>query len=89
MRYIRRTTPTLEPSPSPSPRLSSIEPAFAPNGADLTPQNSIILPIADAPIYLEISLKALTLHTESRTSFITFVPLPQTQLLSVYRYDSR
>ncbi len=33
----------------------------------------MVIPIAEVPVYLDAALKALTLHTEARTSFITFV----------------
>ena len=38
----------------------------------LSPSDSILLPISKIPGYLDVALKALTLHTEARTSFITY-----------------
>ena len=46
---------------------------FDPSRPSLSPGNSILLPIGKIPSYLDAALKALTLHTEARTSFITYV----------------
>ena len=45
---------------------------FDPLRPSLSPSDSILLPIGKVPIYLDAALKALTLHTEARTSFITY-----------------
>ena len=37
----------------------------------MNPGNSVLLPISMVPSYLDEALKALALHTEARTSFIT------------------
>ena len=47
---------------------------FNPSRPSLSPANSILLPIGKIPSYLDVALKALTLHTEARTSFITYAP---------------
>jgi hypothetical protein len=44
---------------------------FDPSRPSLSPGDSILLPISKIPTYLDAALKALTLHTEARTSFIT------------------
>ena len=57
--------------------------AFDPSRPSVSPGDSILLPIGKAPGYLDTALKALTLHTEARTSFITYafslphLPIPQ------------
>jgi hypothetical protein len=43
-----------------------------PSCPSLSPRNSILLPIGKIPSYLDTALKSLTLHTEARTSFITY-----------------
>jgi len=45
---------------------------FDPSRPALSPEDSILLPIGKIPSYLDAALKALTLHTEARTSFITY-----------------
>ena len=37
----------------------------------MDPGDSVLLPISKVPSYLDAALKALALHTEARTSFIT------------------
>jgi len=46
--------------------------AFDPSRPSLNPGDSILLPIGKIPGYLDTALKSLTLHTEARTSFITY-----------------
>jgi hypothetical protein len=48
---------------------------FDPSRPSVTPGNSILLPIGKIPGYLDAALKALALHTEARTSFITSVSI--------------
>ena len=45
---------------------------FDPSRPSLDPSDSILLPISKIVGYLDVALKALTLHTEARTSFITY-----------------
>ncbi len=45
---------------------------FDPSRPSLSPCNSILLPIGKIQVYLDAALKALMLHTEARTSFITY-----------------
>ena len=47
---------------------------FDPSRPSLSPGDSILLPIGKIPSYLDTALKVLTLHTEARTSFITYAP---------------
>ena len=44
---------------------------FDPACPSVNPGDSVLLPISKVPAYLDVALKALTLHTEARTSFIT------------------
>jgi hypothetical protein len=44
---------------------------FDPARLSLNPGDSVLLPISKVPSYLDGALKALALHTEARTSFIT------------------
>ena len=44
---------------------------FDPVRPIVDPADSVLLPISKVPTYLDAALKALTLHTEARTSFIT------------------
>ncbi|KAH8986745.1 hypothetical protein EDB92DRAFT_2020971 [Lactarius akahatsu] len=39
---------------------------------DVNPGDSVLIPTSKVPGYLDAALKALTLHTEARTSFITY-----------------
>ncbi|KAF4609942.1 hypothetical protein D9613_010307 [Agrocybe pediades] len=52
-------------------REGSIE-AFNPNAALLNDDNSVVLPVSKVTPYLDQALHALGLHTEARTSFITY-----------------
>ncbi|KAH9033623.1 hypothetical protein EDB85DRAFT_1099774 [Lactarius pseudohatsudake] len=45
--------------------------AFDPSCPSVIPGDSVLLPTSKLPGYLDVVLKALTLHTEARTSFIT------------------
>ena len=49
---------------------------FDPSCPSLSPDDSILLPIGKVAGYLDVTLKALTLHTEARTSFITYASSP-------------
>ncbi|KAF4609941.1 hypothetical protein D9613_010306 [Agrocybe pediades] len=46
--------------------------AFNPNAAVLNDDNSVVLPVSKITPYLDRALYALGLHTEARTSFITY-----------------
>ncbi|KAL0065789.1 hypothetical protein AAF712_007277 [Marasmius tenuissimus] len=64
-----------DPAPSPplSPRLNEFTGSkFVPTDAQVTPEDSVLLSIQDLPQYLDKALHALSLHTEARTSFITY-----------------
>jgi hypothetical protein len=50
--------------------------AFDPSHPSLSPGDSILLPTGKIPGYLDVVLKALTLHAEARTSFITYASSP-------------
>ncbi|KAG1764754.1 hypothetical protein EDD22DRAFT_978984 [Suillus occidentalis] len=57
-----------------------LSPAFKPQSVDtfnpitsnLDDMDSVVIPVGKVVIYLDKSLKALGLHTEARTSFVTF-----------------
>ncbi|KAF4610257.1 hypothetical protein D9613_010308 [Agrocybe pediades] len=46
--------------------------AFNPNATILNDDNSVVLPVSEVTPYLDRALHALGLHTEARTSFITY-----------------
>ncbi|KAH9018122.1 hypothetical protein EDB84DRAFT_1520100 [Lactarius hengduanensis] len=46
--------------------------AFDPARPSVNPGESVLLPTSKVPGYLDVALKALALHTEARTSFITY-----------------
>ncbi|KAF6748197.1 ubiquitin-domain-containing protein [Ephemerocybe angulata] len=65
-------------TPPASPRLSAVgldtsaERVFVPNRPIIEPANAIVLEVGKVASYLDSSLKALGLHVEARTSFITY-----------------
>ena len=74
---ICSTNPGFPLSPPSSPRLGpshvqNVE-RFIPNNATLDDANSVLLATDKITPYLDSALKALGLHTEARTSFITYV----------------
>ncbi|KAJ7097361.1 hypothetical protein C8R44DRAFT_643573, partial [Mycena epipterygia] len=46
--------------------------SFSPLTCDLSPSDSVLLQVSDITPYLDNVLRALGLHTEARTSFITY-----------------
>ncbi|KAG8999337.1 hypothetical protein FRB90_012087 [Tulasnella sp. 427] len=46
--------------------------SFFPASSRCTPQDSVLMSLRDIPSYLQRVLRALGLHTEARTSFITY-----------------
>ncbi|RXW11894.1 hypothetical protein EST38_g13960 [Candolleomyces aberdarensis] len=58
-------------SPSLSPTGTATE-TFVPNRGTLSTTNSVVLKVEKITTYLDSSLKALGLHVEARTSFITY-----------------
>lgn len=50
---------------------------FDPSRPIITPEDAVLLSVDKLPMYLDHVLKALTLHTEARTSFITYVVIHQ------------
>lgn len=72
----------------PAPGYITSDETFIPTHARLEPTNSVVLEVAKVTPYLDSALKTLGLHTEARTSFITYVyctrsvPSPQTSLTS-------
>ncbi|KAG2004249.1 ubiquitin family protein [Coprinopsis cinerea AmutBmut pab1-1] len=73
------TTAEIPLSPPPSPILSSEDgetqntEIFIPNQPHLGDHNSVLVATNEVTPYLDATLKALGLHTEARTSFITSV----------------
>ncbi|TFY82488.1 hypothetical protein EWM64_g1520 [Hericium alpestre] len=65
---ILDSPPSSRPS-SPAPGVD----AFNPIKATLADHDSVLLRVSDMTPYLDASLRALGLHTEARTSFITYV----------------
>ncbi|KAF9563453.1 hypothetical protein CPC08DRAFT_323610 [Agrocybe pediades] len=65
------TTPGSESPQTSGSKEGSVE-AFNPNSAILNDDNSVVLPVSKVTLYLDRALHALGLHTEARTSFITY-----------------
>ncbi|ESK94669.1 ubiquitin family protein [Moniliophthora roreri MCA 2997] len=61
-----------ELTPPSSPQMEQTSDIFVPSRPTLHNANSVVLPIEDIPGYLDKALLALGLHTEARTSFITY-----------------
>ncbi|KIM37627.1 hypothetical protein M413DRAFT_448413 [Hebeloma cylindrosporum] len=70
------TDSTVPPSPPASPihgeSNRGLTEHFNPNEAVLNDANSVVMPVAKSTPYLDKALAALGLHTEARTSFITY-----------------
>ncbi|KIM37604.1 hypothetical protein M413DRAFT_258194 [Hebeloma cylindrosporum] len=70
------TDATVPPSPPASPILGESRRGliehFNPNEAALNNENSVVMPVAKITPYLDKALATLGLHTEARTSFITY-----------------
>lgn len=81
----------MPPSPPASPLLGKssrgLTEHFNPNEAVLNDENSVVMPVAIITPYLDEALAALGLHTEARTSFITFVFKIYWRLQFVYPYN--
>jgi hypothetical protein len=63
----RLVTPVASRSTTPIENDETFDPAHP----SVNPGDSVLLPKSKVPIYLDAVLKALGLHTEARTSFIT------------------
>ncbi|KAG1869446.1 hypothetical protein DFJ58DRAFT_766224 [Suillus subalutaceus] len=65
-----------ETNPQAFPRSPASKPqpvdTFSPISGSLDDMDSIVIPVDKATVYLDKSLKVLGLHTEARTSFITY-----------------
>ncbi|KAJ7662696.1 hypothetical protein DFH06DRAFT_1088290 [Mycena polygramma] len=61
-------------SPPASPAAAQFSPAesFSPLSSDLSPADSVLINVHDITPYLDKALLGLGLHTEARTSFITY-----------------
>ncbi|KIM31565.1 hypothetical protein M408DRAFT_64286 [Serendipita vermifera MAFF 305830] len=66
------STPATSRSASPIDSTPTRVEIFDPSAPNLTPSNSILLNVDQVPLYLDKALFALGLHTEARTSFITY-----------------
>ncbi|KDR73266.1 hypothetical protein GALMADRAFT_125361 [Galerina marginata CBS 339.88] len=71
-----RTDATVPASPPPSPllgesRQKQVE-IFNPNDVVINDENSVVIPVEKITPYLDEALCSLGLHTEARTSFITY-----------------
>ncbi|KIO32144.1 hypothetical protein M407DRAFT_67179 [Tulasnella calospora MUT 4182] len=60
------------PLPTTKPNLSLPRSTFIPRITRCSPDESVMMPTEDVPSYLDRALLALGLHTEARTSFITY-----------------
>jgi hypothetical protein len=60
-------TPSASRATTPVANTETFDPAHP----IVDPADSVLLPISKVPGYLDAALKALALHTEARTSFIT------------------
>ncbi|KAG8831180.1 hypothetical protein FRC17_003508 [Serendipita sp. 399] len=67
---VKEVTPPSSRPCSPHPA-STVE-VFEPSQPVLDPGNAVLFPIGNIPKYLDKVLLALGLHTEARTSFITY-----------------
>ncbi|KAF8264817.1 hypothetical protein EI94DRAFT_1737581 [Lactarius quietus] len=68
MANTQLVTPAGSRSTTPIANTESFDPARP----SLNPGDSVLLPISEVPSYLDAALKTLALHTEARTSFITY-----------------
>ncbi|KAI0310074.1 hypothetical protein OF83DRAFT_917441 [Amylostereum chailletii] len=68
----RAVQPMSPPVSRPDSPVSSNVVSFDPAHPQLNPHNSVLLSIDKLSIYLDRALKALSLHTEARNSFITY-----------------
>lgn len=64
----RPTSPPPSPIGPPAPSGETFDPLTS----DVSPATSVLLPTAALTPYLDSALRALGLHTEARTSFITY-----------------
>ncbi|KAJ6459121.1 hypothetical protein C8R47DRAFT_994807 [Mycena vitilis] len=62
----------MSPPASPVATHSSIAGSFSPLSSDLSPADSVLIQVRDITPYLDKVLLGLGLHTEARTSFITY-----------------
>ncbi|KAK1216355.1 hypothetical protein PQX77_021025 [Marasmius sp. AFHP31] len=75
---VNRNLEAPLPPPSPPgaehPQISTVSETecFDPLSCDVYPENSVVLSVDTITTYLETALAVLGLHTEARTSFITY-----------------
>ncbi|TEB30938.1 hypothetical protein FA13DRAFT_1688558 [Coprinellus micaceus] len=72
---LKRLSEPISPLPSPTSKYASLESVpetFIPNQPHINATNSIVLEVSKMTPYLDKALKELGLHTEARTSFITY-----------------
>ncbi|KAJ7662692.1 hypothetical protein DFH06DRAFT_987115 [Mycena polygramma] len=62
----------LSPPASPAAAQFSVTESFSPLSSDLSPADSVLIDVHDITPYLDKVLLGLGLHTEARTSFITY-----------------
>ncbi|KAF6748216.1 hypothetical protein DFP72DRAFT_820699 [Ephemerocybe angulata] len=62
----------VSPPLSPIPGATTVEAPFVPNRASLDSKDTVLLEVAKITPYLDGALKALGLHVEARTSFVTY-----------------
>ncbi|KAG8782452.1 hypothetical protein FRC12_020810 [Ceratobasidium sp. 428] len=76
--HTNPVSPLSPPCSRPSSPVQESTLAFDPARAELTPDNSVLLPFNKVTAYIDDALQFLGLHTEARTSFITYW-LPELQ----------
>lgn len=74
-RALKGFNEPLSPSPSPTTEQTTFEfeTPFIPNQPQVNATNSVVLEVSKMTPYLDKAIKGLGLHTEARTSFITYV----------------
>ncbi|KAJ7104994.1 hypothetical protein C8R44DRAFT_746232 [Mycena epipterygia] len=78
-------------TPPGSPLLNPVEPSvpqselFSPTTCDLTPADSVLLPVNTIAPYLDEALRKLGLRTEPRTSFMTPPPAVVTHVFMIFK----
>ncbi|KZV82373.1 hypothetical protein EXIGLDRAFT_627164 [Exidia glandulosa HHB12029] len=68
----RPLSPPPDHAANPGSSSSLAGEVFQPAAPDIRPSNSVLLAVEDAAKYLDTALLGMALHTEARTSFITY-----------------
>ena len=76
LRALKRASEPISPLASPISEYASLEfvtETFVPNQPQIDANNSVVLEVSKMTPYLDKALEDMGLHTEARTSFITYV----------------